>query len=172
MKPLIKWAGGKSTEIKYVEKILPNFDRYIEPFFGGGAVFFDLEPKKAVINDVSDELMTFYKLIKNGKAGNEFKKELDPKENYWFSINQRTFKERHYFYFMFICEDDDRILIIPSLTLKNMLDKTKLDIKEGKEFGRWHFIVDKKEDKYILRTQKGEEGIDITEYLNSFDRLK
>ncbi len=73
---------------------------------------------------------------------------------------------------MFICEDDDRILIIPSLSLKNMLDKTKLDIKENKEFGRWHFIVDKKDDKYILRTKKGEEGIDITEYLNSFDRLK
>jgi len=100
------------------------------------------------------------------------KKYLDPKENYWFAINQRTFKPRHYFYFMFICEDDDRILIIPSLSLKNMLDKTKLDIKENKEFGRWHFIVDKKDDKYILRTKKGEEGIDITEYLNSFDRLK
>lgn len=87
MKPLIKWAGGKSTEIKYVEKILPNFDRYIEPFFGGGAVFFDLEPKKAVINDVSDELMTFYKLIKNGKAGNEFKKELDKYAKYWERID-------------------------------------------------------------------------------------
>jgi len=100
------------------------------------------------------------------------KKYLDPKENYWFSINQRTLKPRHYFYFMFICEDDDKILIIPSLSLKNMLDKTKLDIKENKEFGRWHFIVDKREDKYILRTKKGEKGIDITEYLNSFDRLK
>ncbi len=100
------------------------------------------------------------------------KKYLDPKENYWFAVNQRTFKPRYYFYFMFICEDDDRILIIPSLSLKNMLDKTKLENKKDKEFGRWHFIVDKKEDKYILRTKKGEEGIDITEYLNSFDRLK
>ncbi|KKL45072.1 hypothetical protein LCGC14_2359360, partial [marine sediment metagenome] len=62
MKPLIKWAGGKSGEIKHIEKIIPKFDRYIEPFFGGGAVFFDLEPKEAVINDVSGELMTFYKL--------------------------------------------------------------------------------------------------------------
>jgi len=76
MKPLIKWAGGKSREIKYVEKIIPKFDRYVEPFFGGGAMFFDLEPSKAVINDISEELITFYKLLKNGKSGEKFKQEL------------------------------------------------------------------------------------------------
>ena len=52
MKPLIKWAGGKSSEIKHIERIIPEFNRYIEPFFGGGALFFDLEPKKAIINDI------------------------------------------------------------------------------------------------------------------------
>jgi len=87
MKPLIKWAGGKSSEIKYVEKIIPRFDRYVEPFFGGGALFFDLEPKKAVINDISEELMTFYKLLKNGKAGEKFKKELYKYVNYWERID-------------------------------------------------------------------------------------
>ena len=52
MKPLIKWAGGKSSEIKYVENIMPEFNRYVEPCFGGGAGLFDLEPKKAGINDI------------------------------------------------------------------------------------------------------------------------
>lgn len=87
MKPLIKWAGGKSSEIKYVEKIIPKFDRYIEPFFGGGALFFDLEPKKSVINDVSEELMVFYKLLKNGKSGEQFKKELYNYVEAWDKID-------------------------------------------------------------------------------------
>ncbi len=87
MKPLIKWAGGKSREIKYVKKIIPEFDRYIEPFFGGGALFFDLEPKKAIINDVSDELMTFYKLLKNGESGKKFKKELYNYIHHWERID-------------------------------------------------------------------------------------
>lgn len=87
MKPLIKWAGGKSNEIKYVEKIIPKFDRYIEPFFGGGALFFDLEPKKAIINDISGELMTFYRLLKNGKSGELFKKELYKYVHHWERID-------------------------------------------------------------------------------------
>jgi len=86
MKPLIKWAGGKSSEIKYVENIIPKFDRYIEPFFGGGALFFDLEPKKAVINDISDELMTFYKLLKDGESGKKFKTELYNYVHHWERI--------------------------------------------------------------------------------------
>lgn len=76
MRPLIKWAGGKSNEIRYIEHILPKFDRYIEPFFGGGALFFELCPNKAVINDISEELITFYKLIQNDRQREKFKKEL------------------------------------------------------------------------------------------------
>lgn len=87
MRPLIKWAGGKSSEIKYVEKIIPKYNRYIEPFFGGGALFFDLEPKKAIINDISGELMTFYKLLKNGKSGEQFKKELHSYVEAWEKID-------------------------------------------------------------------------------------
>ena len=87
MKPLIKWAGGKGSKIKHVERIIPKFNRYVEPFFGGGALFFDLEPKKAVINDILDELMTFYKLLKNGKIGEEFKKELYKYVKYWEKID-------------------------------------------------------------------------------------
>ena len=100
------------------------------------------------------------------------KKYLDPKENYWFAINQKTFKPRNYFYFMFICEDDDQILIIPSLTLKNMFDKLKLTLRNKQEVGRWHIIIDKIKNKYFLRTKRGEENIEITKYLNNFGVLK
>lgn len=65
MEPIIKWPGGKSTELVYIEQLIPEkFERYIEPFFGGGAVFFHLTPKKAIINDTCEELILFYKFIK------------------------------------------------------------------------------------------------------------
>lgn len=65
MKPLLKYRGGKSKEIQYIEKHIPKFKgRYIEPFFGGGALFFYLEPQKAIINDINTKLMDFYKGVK------------------------------------------------------------------------------------------------------------
>ncbi|MCI5522687.1 MAG: DNA adenine methylase [Spirochaetia bacterium] len=66
MKPLIKYRGGKSREIPNIEKYIPQFEgRYIEPFFGGGAMYFYLEPKKAIINDINSKLMGFYNGVKN-----------------------------------------------------------------------------------------------------------
>lgn len=64
MHPLIKWPGGKTRELEKIEKYIPQYDRYIEPFFGGGALFFSLKPKKAAINDISSSLVEFYELIK------------------------------------------------------------------------------------------------------------
>lgn len=65
MKPLIKYRGGKSKEIpSFIRYIPEQFDTYFEPFLGGGAVFFHLEPQKAVINDVNAKLMTFYLDVK------------------------------------------------------------------------------------------------------------
>lgn len=71
MKPFVKWAGGKRQILsrinEYVqESIEDNPDyRYIEPFLGGGAVFFSLTPKKAIINDLNEDLINAYKIIKS-----------------------------------------------------------------------------------------------------------
>ena len=65
MNPLIKWPGGKSGEIKKIEHFIPKHNRYIEPFFGGGALFFHLKPQKAAINDISNSLMEYYSLLKS-----------------------------------------------------------------------------------------------------------
>ena len=66
MKPLVKYRGGKSKEIPHIIKHIPEFKgKYIEPFFGGGALFFYLEPKKAIINDINSKLMDFYNGVKN-----------------------------------------------------------------------------------------------------------
>lgn len=64
MDPIIKWPGGKSREIDKIEHLIPEYKRYVEPFFGGGALFFHLAPKSAAINDISEALMQYYKLIK------------------------------------------------------------------------------------------------------------
>lgn len=89
MKPLIKLPGGKLSEIKFIEEIMPtHFKKYIEPFFGGGAVFFKLEPKKAIINDVNRELMLFYKYLKDGKHRKKFEKELYEYVNNWERVNE------------------------------------------------------------------------------------
>ena len=72
MQPLIKWPGGKSREFEYIKDIIPPHERYVEPFFGGGAVFFQLHPKKAIINDVCEELVNFYKFIKGQENLRDF----------------------------------------------------------------------------------------------------
>lgn len=66
MKPLIKYRGGKSKEISNIQKHIPLFlGRYIEPFFGGGALYFYLEPKNAIINDINEKLISFYKGVQS-----------------------------------------------------------------------------------------------------------
>ena len=69
LKPLVKWSGGKGDEIKQFEKYLPTeYNIYIEPFIGGGALYFYLSPHKAVISDVHLELIDLYKSIGERKS--------------------------------------------------------------------------------------------------------
>jgi DNA adenine methylase len=64
MKPIIKYRGGKSKELPFLVPHIPQYSgRYIEPFFGGGAMYFYLEPEHAIINDINTKLMEFYKSV-------------------------------------------------------------------------------------------------------------
>ena len=64
MKPIIKYRGGKSKEIPQLISYVPQFEgRYIEPFFGGGAMYFYIEPSCAIINDINTRLIDFYRGI-------------------------------------------------------------------------------------------------------------
>jgi DNA adenine methylase len=70
LRPLFKWSGGKSDEISRFKQYIPaSYDTYLEPFVGGGALYFHLTPRKAVISDVHAELIDFYKCIKSGRSG-------------------------------------------------------------------------------------------------------
>ncbi len=62
--PVLKWVGGKRQLLKEILPLIPrNISTYYEPFVGGGAVLFALQPKKAVINDYNAELINVYKVI-------------------------------------------------------------------------------------------------------------
>lgn len=64
-KPFIKWVGGKSRVLSQLFIFLPEkFDRYFEPFVGGGSFLFSLNPEKAFINDTNKTLINTYKIIK------------------------------------------------------------------------------------------------------------
>ena len=70
MNPLCKWSGGKRTEIPLFREFYPQeYNTFIEPFVGGGAVYFDLNFEgQNVINDIHPELVNFYRVIASGRA--------------------------------------------------------------------------------------------------------
>ena len=80
-KPFVKWAGGKRQIIKELLKRVPNeFNTYYEPFVGGGALFFELSPKKAVISDSNKELINIFKCLKDENEYGLMIKELNKHE--------------------------------------------------------------------------------------------
>lgn len=65
-KPFIKWVGGKGQLLKQLEALMPKqYNNYFEPFVGGGAVFFEISPKKSHINDINKTLIATYGYIKD-----------------------------------------------------------------------------------------------------------
>ncbi len=92
MNPVLKYRGGKSREIpRFLPYIPDDFDRYIEPFFGGGAVYFYLEPEHAVINDLNRKLITFYLDLRDHYP--QMRQELDAIQQI-YEGNQADYKER------------------------------------------------------------------------------
>lgn len=66
LKPFVKWAGGKTQVLSRIKDYMPaSFNQYFEPFVGGGALFFDIAPDNATINDSNTELMITYKCFQN-----------------------------------------------------------------------------------------------------------
>lgn len=64
--PFVKWAGGKKQLLGRLEARMPaDYGRYYEPFIGGGALFLDVQPARAVINDTNEQLLNVYRQLKN-----------------------------------------------------------------------------------------------------------
>lgn len=94
LSPVLKWAGGKTQLLDAITERMPKkYNRYFEPFIGGSAVLFAVEPEKAFINDINEQLVNLYKQIK--KSPNEVLKylnKLDNKtcnENMYYSIRDK-----------------------------------------------------------------------------------
>jgi DNA adenine methylase len=66
--PFVKWAGGKGQLLSQLEAFFPSpgsYRRYFEPFLGGGAVFFHLQPRQAILSDLNEELINAYEVIRD-----------------------------------------------------------------------------------------------------------
>jgi len=105
-KPFLKWAGGKTQLLDDIEKLLPedlstsNFT-YLEPFVGSGAVLFWMlakfpNMKKAVINDINEDLITTYKVIANHP--NELISILDTLQNEYHYLDSDEDNKKAYYY--------------------------------------------------------------------------
>ncbi len=91
MNPVLKYRGGKSREIpRFLQYIPDDFNRYIEPFFGGGAVYFFLEPERAIINDLNTRLMQFYTQLRDSYS--DMRVQLDILQNL-YERNQEAYKK-------------------------------------------------------------------------------
>lgn len=91
MNPVLKYRGGKSREIpQFLPYIPDDFQRYIEPFFGGGAVYFYLEPDNAIVNDANERLMTFYQQLRSQYP--LMRQQLDELQRI-YEKNQQEFKQ-------------------------------------------------------------------------------
>jgi DNA adenine methylase len=66
VRPFLKWAGGKGRLVQEISRFIPTkFDRYIEPFVGGGALFFSLCPSNAILSDSNVELIDCYETVRD-----------------------------------------------------------------------------------------------------------
>jgi DNA adenine methylase len=104
--PILKWAGGKRQLLDELYSRFPKFhSHYHEPFFGGGALFFDLEPDNGTINDTNSRLINFYRQVRDQpesliallRSFDDPESEPDPDRR--FSDTNRKAKEiKNYYY--------------------------------------------------------------------------
>lgn len=142
MKPLIKWPGGKSSELKWIRPYIPkNFDpdshTYVEPFFGGGALYFDLSPTNSFINDLDKDLVNFYKAVKSQNV--EFFTYLEKIMDDWVYTEELT--KLHFQKYLKLLESAEILpngknkknLIKSSKTLSDYFDYEQLNIVANKD---------------------------------------
>ena len=94
--PVIKWAGGKRQLLNEIKSRMPaSYKTYYEPFFGGGALFFDLCPSKAVINDFNSQLINLYEQIRTNTK--KLMAELDKVQSKYNSFTTEDERKDYYY---------------------------------------------------------------------------
>jgi DNA adenine methylase len=116
--PILKWAGGKEQELKYIIPNLPDkFENYYEPFVGGGAVYTALQAQQYFINDKSNELINLYQSITNGNRETFFKATEEIIHN-WDLLTNVVVKNKDFFIEIYKKYSQD---LIDENKLKNIL---------------------------------------------------
>jgi DNA adenine methylase len=146
VKPIIKWTGGKYREFALFRNLIPSFTRYIEPFFGGGGVFFALQPDTlAVINDKSEDLIRFYRQINKP----DFKIILAKYADVWEeigSLSEKLWKKCNLQFSTFILQADQQFVQYVSVELPTLL-------KQYKTLSDPHLVIEPKLlREYLLRS--------------------
>ncbi|QIB68154.1 Dam family site-specific DNA-(adenine-N6)-methyltransferase [Aminipila butyrica] len=163
MNPVLKYRGGKFREIpRFLQYIPDDFDRYLEPFFGGGAVYFYLEPDCAILNDVNTRLINFYSELRNHYP--EMRKQLNQLQSE-YEANQADFKERKLLQPEAIVPNANEELYYRLRTLYNHPDETFLD-------GVLYFFINKTAYSGMIRyNNSGEYNVPFGRYPNFNTRL-
>lgn len=143
MKTFIKWAGGKDKELPIIMKNIPNdFERYIEPFVGGGAVYFNINCKNSIINDKSDELILLYKMVKSGNK--EFIKSLKDINKNWLMIESIVYdnsKELIDIYLNYK-KDQNNLEKIVDKFIKNHQSELKKLLRDEVDINLYNLIIE------------------------------
>jgi len=95
--PFLRWAGGKNWLIKHLDKLLPKdeFNRYFEPFLGGGSIFLAINPKKrSFLSDLNEELIHTYSTLKKSPLQIiEVLESYENSEDFYYSIREEQFED-------------------------------------------------------------------------------
>lgn len=171
-KPFLKWVGGKKQIVPQIKQYIPkDYYRYYEPFVGGGALFFDLVPSEAYINDINKILISAYRNIKNHpyeiieKLENLqkifFEKNNEERKTYFYKIRD-TFNNTKYDSFL-----KTSYVIFLNKTCFNGMYRENSKGKFNVPFGRYKNpkILD---EKNILAVSKILQNVTITD--DSFEK--
>ena len=159
VRPVLKWVGGKRRLIEQIIGLFPEdyaSRAYHEPFFGGGALFFHLEPSRGSINDVNTRLINFYRVLK--EKPRELIEEASPyvyEKSEYYRLRTRFNEEQ------LSDVEDAAILLYLNKTGYNGLYRVNSKGKYNVPFGRYRDprIVD---EERIMEASKLLENISIS----------
>lgn len=157
MKPILKYRGGKLAEIpRFIQYVPRNFCTYIEPFVGGGALYFYLEHKPSIINDINTKLMTFYKQIKENFW--------EVKQQLWelqceYERNQRNYEERKK-----LADPDERVEDLNEQLYYHMRSEFNYPTGKYLEAVTYYFINKTSYSGMIRLNKRGEYNVPFGRY--------
>jgi DNA adenine methylase len=101
-RPFLKWAGGKSQLLAQYSELFPKtYRNYYEPFLGGGAVFFNLRPKRSFLSDINLEIINVYRCIRDQVEGiitQLHHHYLHHDESYYYDVRSRVEETAEWFW--------------------------------------------------------------------------